>query len=52
MSNEGMYVILCRRGFTFGYLYHTKEGFNWVTTDIEKAYHYSSQKAADIMVDH
>lgn len=51
MSNEGKYVILCRRGLTFGYLYPTKEGVNWVTTDIEKAYHYDSQEAADIMVE-
>lgn len=51
MSNEGKYVIICRRGFTFGYLCPTKDGFDWVTPDIEKAYTYGSSKEAEVRVE-
>ena len=51
MSAEGKYAIICRRGFTFGYLCPTKEDFDCVTTDIEKAYTYGSSKEAEVRVE-
>ena len=51
MSNEGKYVIICRRGHIFGYLRPTKDGFDWVTPDIEKAYIYGSSMEAEVRVE-
>ena len=51
MSGNGKYAIICRRGFTFGYLCPTKDGFDWVTPDIEKAYTYGSSKEAEVRVE-
>lgn len=45
-SKETPYVILCRRSFTFGYLCPTSEVHDWVTPDIDKAYHYGSIEEA------